>query len=78
MRKKELRFLVTFHTTAGAMAMEKICKSSRIPGRLIPGPREISAGCGIAWSAPPDAREVIDKIIETQQLEVDGTYELVI
>ena len=27
MRKKELKLVVTFHTTADAMAMEKACKA---------------------------------------------------
>ena len=54
MRKKELKIVVTFHTTADAMAMEKICKEKGIPGRLIPVPRILSAGCGLAWAAPPE------------------------
>ena len=29
------------------------CLSRGAAGRLIPLPREISAGCGLAWSAPP-------------------------
>lgn len=78
MRKKELKYLITFPTTASAMAMEKACKSRQIPGRLIPVPREISAGCGIAWSAPPEARTIIEELLERQQLEVEGTYELII
>lgn len=49
MRKKELRLVVTFHTTADAMAMEKACKEHEVNGRLIPVPRAISAGCGLAW-----------------------------
>ena len=57
MRKKELKLIVTFHTTADAMAMEKACREDNIPGRLIPVPREISAGCGLAWCALPDQRE---------------------
>ena len=44
MRKKELKLVVTFHTTADAMAMEKACKAEEVPGRLIPVPRVISAG----------------------------------
>ena len=48
MRKKELKLVVTFHTTADAMAMEKACKEKGAEGRLIPVPREISAGCGLA------------------------------
>lgn len=41
MRKKELKLVVTFHTTTDAMAMEKACKEAGAPGRLIPVPREI-------------------------------------
>ena len=66
MRKKELKYLVTFYTTAGAMAMEKACKSQQIPGRLIPVPRELWAGCGIAWSAPPEVRPQIEELMEKQ------------
>ena len=51
MRKKELKLVVTFHTTADAMAMEKTCKEHEVNGRLIPVPRAISAGCGLAWCA---------------------------
>ena len=38
MRKKELKLVVTFHTTADAMAMEKACKEQNVPGRIIPVP----------------------------------------
>ena len=34
MRKKELKLVVTFHTTADAMAMEKACKENNTPGRI--------------------------------------------
>ncbi len=46
MRKKELKLVITFHTTADAMAMEKECKKVGAQGRMIPVPRSISAGCG--------------------------------
>ena len=39
MRKKEERFVVTFATTTGAMAMERACQAAGLPGRLIPVPR---------------------------------------
>ena len=35
MRKKELKLVITFHTTADAMAMEKACKEHGAAGRLI-------------------------------------------
>ncbi len=59
MRKKEPRLIFAFHTTADAMATESLCKEKGLPGRLVPVPREISAGCGIAWAAPPEAEEAI-------------------
>ena len=59
MRKKELKLIVTFHTTADAMAMEKCCKEHQVPGRLIPVPREISAGCGLSWCADLKEREKV-------------------
>jgi hypothetical protein len=54
MRVKRTYHVLTFHTTAAAMAMEQFCQSSGIPGRLIPVPREISAGCGLAWRITPE------------------------
>lgn len=59
MRKKELKLVVTFHTTADAMAMEKACKENGVPGRIIPVPRAISAGCGLSWCADLTEREQI-------------------
>lgn len=48
---KTERLVITFHTTTEAMAMERLCKDLGAPGRLIPVPRQISAGCGLAWCA---------------------------
>ena len=64
MRKKELKLVVTFHTTADAMAMEKACKENNTPGRIIPVPRAISAGCGLSWCAALDEREEIVAMME--------------
>jgi hypothetical protein len=36
------------------MTMEKQCNANGIPGRLIPVPREITAGCGLAWRMDPE------------------------
>ena len=52
MREKKECVVFTFHTTAAAMAMEKVCQQQELPGRLIPAPRSITADCGIAWCAP--------------------------
>ncbi len=63
MRKKEIKIIVSFYTIADAMAMEKGCKAYDIEGRLIPVPRQISAGCGIAWSSPPGERERLTQVL---------------
>ena len=52
MREKKLWLIITFHTTTAAMAMEAMCAAKNLPGRLIPVPREITAGCGMSWRAP--------------------------
>ena len=57
MREKKPALIITFSTTTDAMGMEQFCGRSGLPGRLIPVPREISAGCGLAWKAPPEEEE---------------------
>lgn len=78
MREKTLRFVVTFHTTADAMAMEKLCKKKGIAGKLISAPRTITADCGIAWRSDPEEAEVIRAAVEENGLEVQGMYELML
>ena len=66
MREKKRWLIITFHTTAAAIAMEKLCRAKDLPGRLIPVPRELTADCGMAWRAG------------TEGLETDGFYELLL
>lgn len=57
MLKKKPTLIITFATTTQAMAMEKFCLQQNLPGRLIPVPREITAGCGLSWKAQPEQQE---------------------
>ncbi len=54
MRVKESYIIITFKTTEEAIAMESHCKTCGIPGRLIPIPRTVTAGCGICWRMKPE------------------------
>ena len=54
MGEKRSYIILTFQTTTQAMAVEKTCQREQIPGRLIPTPREISAGCGLVWRMLPE------------------------
>lgn len=53
MREKKDALIVTFAATVQAMAAEKYCMENGLPGRIIPVPRAITAGCGLAWKAAP-------------------------
>ena len=57
MLKKKPTLIITFATTTQAMAREKFCAQQGLPGRLIPVPREITAGCGLSWKAAPEDKE---------------------
>ena len=78
MRKKELKLVVTFHTTADAMAMEKACKEQKAPGRLIPVPRQISAGCGLAWCAALEERTVLQEVMQKVGIEEEEMHECMV
>ncbi len=78
MRQKELKLVVTFHTTADAMAMEKVCKEKGAVGRLIPVPRVISAGCGLSWCAPLDQRDALKEIMDSVGLKEEAIHECMV
>lgn len=75
MRKKEKKIVITFYTTTDAMAMEKRCKEEGKPGRLIPVPGTISAGCGLAWCAIPKDRDQLLKVMEEGKLTPQAIHE---
>lgn len=76
MRPKELRIIVTFETTTAAMAFEGEAKKRQVQGRLIPVPREITAGCGLSFSAPVEEKARIQNM--TQEVQYHEIHELVI
>lgn len=78
MRKKELKLVITFHTTADAMAMEKACKEHHVPGRIIPVPRSISAGCGLSWCADLTDREEIAAMMVKAGIKEEEMHECMV
>lgn len=77
MREKQLSVLITFPTTASAMAMERFCREQGLAGRLIPVPGEIRAGCGLAWMAPRPEKERLAAAIEAAGLTWDDIIEYI-
>lgn len=70
MRPKELCFLVAFHTTTEALALEEAARSADVPGRLIPIPTQITAGCGLAWRMPIYQKEKMKSLLDKMRLEI--------
>ena len=78
MREKQLKLIITFYTTTASMSMEKLCNKKKLLGRLIPVPKSITACCGMAWCAPIDSREIIEKAVKESDIEIDGWYEIMV
>ncbi len=76
MRNREPFAVVTFHTTAEAMATEKVCKEKQIEGRLISTPRVLSADCGISWKSPASKRFELEALLTEEKIEFAGIHEL--
>ncbi len=49
MRQSKEFLVITFSETTDAMAAEKLFAEKGIPGRIIPIPRQLSAGCGLSF-----------------------------
>ena len=75
MRKKELKAVVAFHTTAEAIKFEKACKREKVKGRLITVPREISAGCGFAWCSDLELKEKLREVCKMENIDSE-LYEI--
>lgn len=76
MREKKKYTVLTFHTTTEAMAMEEQCHKHEIPGRLIPVPKEITAGCGLAWRMDVEEYSHYREQIQSLALRFDQAVEL--
>ncbi|WP_294421045.1 DUF3343 domain-containing protein [uncultured Senegalimassilia sp.] len=70
-RCKTPHAVVTFHSTADAMAVQAAAGDG-LPGRVIPVPSEISAGCGLAWSVPAEHRETLEQALAQRGLAFEA------
>lgn len=78
MRQKQPRVVITFHTTTEAMTMEAYCKKHNLPGRLIPVPAQIRAGCGLAWMAPVTERALLEAELNEDRVAWEGIAEVML
>ena len=73
-REKTPKAVVTFATMSDAMAMEAAAREHGIPGRVIPVPSEIDAGCGLSWCADETDRDALADSLRRWNLAHEGVY----
>lgn len=74
--KKTDWIVVIFKTTQAALQIEKAAKAEGMDGRLIPVPRKITVGCGLAWSAPAETEAALRDLIERHGITPEGMQKL--
>lgn len=79
-RQQVLRLVAAFETTADALEAEKILitlpRTNANCGRLIPVPRNVSAGCGMAWKDEIELKSKIESALQNAGIEASGFYEI--
>lgn len=76
MRKKEKKCIISFATTTNAMECEAKCRGNGMAGRLIPLPKEISAGCGLAWCTALEEKKALLLFMETEGIIYESCHEI--
>lgn len=76
MINKELSLIISFNKTTDAMAFEDYCLKNGIKGRLIPLPKEISSGCGLAFKSDINQEEEMKKNLSILGIECNNILKL--
>ena len=79
-REKSKKFVVSFSSSAQAMALEDMARGVQgkfeIPGRCIPVPPQISAGCGIAWCVEAQDWDIFFMAVDKYNISYDAIDEV--
>ena len=62
---------IIFEYRKSAIAAEEILKTNDVHGRLVLIPRELSAGCGMAWRAKPEDQEQVEKLLKQNKINLN-------
>ena len=73
--RKEKKLMVVFPTTTDAMHMQQAAMTHSLPGRMVPLPGTIEAGCGLAWCTELTQRERLMALTEEFGIHTQGFYE---
>ena len=67
--KAEEVLVVAFDSTASALSFAATARSLGLAGRLIPVPRALSAGCGMAWREQPSNRPKVEALLVQEDID---------
>lgn len=70
-RRKVRTAVASFHTTTDALAFKQAAVSEGLCGRLAPIPRQLSAGCGMAWLEPEVEAELLELLAQRSGIELE-------
>ena len=56
--------MVVFPTTTDAMHMQQAATKYKLPGRMIPLPGGLEAGCGLAWCTLPEQKNMLEALTD--------------
>lgn len=59
MRRRRPALVIAFSSTEQAMKAEALFAQKGLPGRMIPIPSQLTAGCGLAWKAEPEQESLL-------------------
>lgn len=65
---KQTYLIIAFHSTSHALDLEEKAQN-RMQGRLIPLPREISAGCGLCFASLDRDKEKWQKFLKDENIQ---------
>ena len=74
MRQRKPALVITFDTTSQAMAAEALLQNGGLPGRMIPLPSQIAAGCGLAWKALPEEGDILCAALDAAGAVYGGCF----
>lgn len=62
---------ISFYTTAEAIATERAAKKYQVSGKLVPIPRRLSAGCGMAFRTDVENYHILESILASEDIEYE-------
>lgn len=76
LKEKKPYIVITFPNTVAALSMESACHAAGLPGRIIPVPSQISAGCGFSWRAEVQDQEKLKAFMTEQGITYSEIHEI--